>query len=190
MGRTGRLWACEHEDVSPDFLCAGKGLSGGYLPLAATLATRKIWDAFLGDYAESKSFFHGHTYGGNPLACAASLATFDVFDEEGTLANVEHQGQYLDACLQPLLAHRNVGNIRRVGLMAGIELVSDKHTQAGFGWEERRGHQVCQAAMSRGVWLRPLGNVIVVMPPLCVTREHIALIADAIKFGLGVLDEA
>ncbi len=184
MGRTGKLWACEWEEVCPDFLCAGKGLSGGYLPLAATLTTRQVWNAFLGEYAESKSFFHGHTYGGNPLACAAALANFELFDEQQTLQNVMHQGEYLEECLRPLRAHPWVGDIRRVGLMLGVELVANKPMQAGFAWTERRGHQVCQAAMTKGVWLRPLGNVIVIMPPLCSTEEHMRLIAQALTFGV------
>lgn len=184
MGRTGRLWACEWEQVQPDFLCAGKGLSGGYLPLAATLTTRRVWDAFLGEYAQSRSFFHGHTYGGNPLACAAAIASLELFDEERTLANVEQRGQQLEAGLQRFCQHRHVGDIRRCGLIAAIELVADRATQSAFPWAERRGHLVCQAALSRGVWLRPLGNVIVVMPPLCVQPSHIEQIVDAIGYGL------
>ena len=184
MGRTGRMWACETESVSPDFLCTAKGLSGGYLPLAATLTTRRVWDAFLGEYAESRSFFHGHTFGGNPLGCAASLANFAVFEEEQTLRNVALQGDYLEQCLQPLLAHPHVGDIRRVGLIAAVELVANTTTRSGFPWAEQRGHRVCQAALSKGVWLRPLGNVIVIMPPLCVEPQHVELIAEAVSFGI------
>jgi adenosylmethionine---8-amino-7-oxononanoate aminotransferase len=187
MGRTGKLWACEWEEVAPDFLCAGKGLSGGYLPLAATMTTRRIWDAFLGEYSASKSFFHGHTYGGNPLACAAGLATLDLFETEQTLANVAAQGELLEACLRPLADHRWVGDVRRLGLIAAIELVSDKQHQTPFPWAERRGHQVCRAALDRGVWMRPLGNVIVVMPPLCATAEHIELLASAVAHGIDAL---
>ncbi|MEZ6137277.1 MAG: adenosylmethionine--8-amino-7-oxononanoate transaminase [Pirellulaceae bacterium] len=187
MGRTGKLWACEHEQVMPDFLCAGKGLSGGYLPLAATLTTRQVWNAFLGDYAQSRSFFHGHTYGGNPLACAAALATLDLFEQESTLENVTRQGAYLEECLSGLQSHRLVGSVRRQGLMAAIELVSNRETKTPFPWAERLGHRVCEAALRQGVWLRPLGNVIIVMPPLCVTAEHIELIAQAISFGIDAL---
>ena len=184
MGRTGRMWACEWEGVQPDFLCTGKGLTGGYLPMAATITTREIWNAFLGKYEDSRSFFHGHTYGGNPLAAAAALATLELFETEGTLANVERQGEYLDACLRPLESHRHVGSIRRKGLMAAVELVSNRDTKTPFPWTERRGWLACQAALHRDVWLRPLGNVIVIMPPLCSREEHIEQLAAAVIHGV------
>ncbi len=189
MGRTGKLWGSEWEGLAPDFLCAGKGLSGGYLPLAATMTTRRIWDAFLGEYSASRSFFHGHTYGGNPLACAAGLATLELFETEDTLANVAQQGELLEACLRPLAEHRLVGDVRCLGLIAAIELVADKQQQTPFPWAERRGHQVCQAALTQGVWMRPLGNVIVVMPPLCATAEHIELLAAAVAYGIAALSD-
>lgn len=181
VGRTCKMWACEWEDVKPDFLCTGKGLTGGYLPVAATLTTREIWDAFLGEYSESKSFFHGHTFGGNPLGCAAALACLEVFDEEQTLENVDKMGAALDLCLQPLQEHPNVGDIRRTGLMAAVELVENRETQTGFPWAERKGHVVCEAALKKGVWLRPLGNVVVVMPPLCIAAAEIEQLADVLR---------
>lgn len=184
MGRTGRLWACEWEAVEPDFLCTAKGLSGGYLPVAATLTTRTVWDAFLGEYAESKSFFHGHTFGGNPLGCAAALATLGLFEEECTLENVLRAGDYLKQALSVVREHPHVGDIRQCGLIAAVELVSNRETKAGFPWAQRHGHRVCQAAMEKGVWLRPLGNVIVIMPPLCVQSEHLDQIAEAVRFGI------
>ncbi len=184
MGRTGKLWACEWEQVEPDFLCTGKGLSGGYLPLAATLTTRRVWDAFLGAYAQSRSFFHGHSFGGNPLGCAAALASLELFDEEQTLVNVAQRGQQLDECLSRLHKYRVVGDVRRRGLMAAVELVSDRALQTPFPWTERLGHQVCQRALERGVWLRPLGNVIVIMPPLCVEAAHIEQLAEAVEYGI------
>ncbi len=184
MGRTGRLWACEWEDVQPDFLCTGKGLTGGYLPMAAAITTREVWNAFLGSYQQSKSFFHGHTFGGNPLAAAAALATLDLFETENTLENVERQGAYLSACLQPLETHPQVGSIRRKGLMAAVELVSNRAAQTPFPWVERRGWRACQAALKYNVWLRPLGNVIVIMPPLCSREEHIEQLAAAVIHGV------
>ncbi len=184
MGRTGKLWACEWEQVEPDFLCTAKGLSGGYLPLAATLTTRQIWNAFLGEYAQSRSFFHGHSFGGNPLGCAAALATLELFDEEQTLANVAVRGRQMDECLSRLKKFGVVGDIRRRGLIAAVELSADRTTQAPFPWAERMGHQVCQRALERGVWLRPLGNVIVIMPPLCVEASHIEQIVDAVEYGI------
>lgn len=188
MGRTGRLWACEWEGVQPDFLCTAKGLSGGYLPVAATVTTRKIWDAFLGDYADSRSFFHGHTFGGNPLGCAAALATLEVFDEECTLENVNAQARFLRSQLEPLREHPHVGDVRSVGLIAAVELVEDRRTRVGFDWAKRKGHDVCQAAMQRGVWLRPLGNVVVIMPPLCVNEGHVEQIAEAVRYGIQATD--
>lgn len=184
MGRTGRLWACEWEDVQPDFLCTGKGLTGGYLPMAATITTRAVWNAFLGEYDQSKSFFHGHTFGGNPLAAAAALATLNLFETEKTLENVERQGAHLDACLQPLRSHPKVGSIRRKGLMAAVELVTNRDSKTPYPWTERRGWRACQAALDRGVWLRPLGNVIVIMPPLCSREEHIEQLAAAVIHGV------
>src|SRR5690606_33678609 len=117
MGRTGKMWACQWEEVEPDFLCTGKGLSGGYLPLAATLTTRRIWNAFLGEYAESRSFFHGHSFGGNPLGCAAAVATLELFHEEQTLHNVAVRGQELADALERLRRYPVVGDIRRRGLI-------------------------------------------------------------------------
>lgn len=184
MGRTGRLWACEWEDVQPDFLCTGKGLTGGYLPMAAAITTREVWNAFLGSYQQSKSFFHGHTFGGNPLAAAAALATLAIFETENTLENVERQGTYLSACLKPLETHPLVGSIRRKGLMAAVELVSNRAAQTPFPWVERRGWRACQAALKYDVWLRPLGNVIVIMPPLCCREEHIEQLAAAVIHGV------
>lgn len=183
MGRTGRMWACEWEDVAPDFLCAGKGLSGGYLPVAATLTTRKVWDAFLGEYAESKSFFHGHTYGGNPLGAAASLATLAIFDEEETLQHVTEQAELLEELLEPLKEQAGVGNVRQIGLLAAVEIVSNRERKTAYPWADKRGARACEAAKSKGVLLRPLGNSIVVVPPLCSTADHLKQIVDAVQFG-------
>lgn len=187
MGRTGTLWACEQENVIPDFLCTGKGLSGGYLPVAATLTSKKVWDAFLGEYAESKSFFHGHTFGGNPLGCAAALATLEVIEEEGTLERVGAMSTELERVLEPLKSNAHVGDVRSRGLIAGIELVQNKSTRQGYSWADRKGYQVCDRALEHGVWLRPIGNVIVVMPPLCAELEHLEAIANSIQYGLEVL---
>ena len=184
MGRTGTLWACEQEEVCPDFLCTGKGLSGGYLPVAATLTSRRVWNAFLGGYADSKSFFHGHTFGGNPLGCAAALATLELFESEDTLGNVRRLEPELQRLLDKLRKHPQVGDIRTKGLIGAIELVEDRQTQTGFSWASRQGYRVCHAALEKNVSLRPLGNVIVVMPPLIATREHLELIADAIDHGM------
>ena len=184
FGRTGRMFACEHEDVAPDLLCLAKGLTGGYLPMAATLTTDTIWDAFLGDYAQSKSFFHGHTYGGNPLGAAAALATLDVFEEERTLQRLPKKiarlAQHLDAIAK--LPH--VGDVRQCGLIGAIELVRDRATKEPYPWPEKRGIRVCEHAKTEGVLLRPLGNVLVIMPPLAISIEQLDRIAQAVSNGI------
>lgn len=184
MGRTGRMFACEHEEVAPDFLCLAKGLTGGYLPLAATLTTDRVWQAFLGRYEESRTFFHGHTYTGNPLGAAAALATLDIFEEEQTLAKLPAKAAHLARRLEPLRDHPHVGDVRQLGLIAAVELVRDKASKQPYPWGEKRGFRVCEVARRHGVWLRPLGNVIVIMPPLAISLEQIDRIVDAIADGI------
>ena len=186
FGRTGSMFACEQEGVSPDLLCLGKGLTGGYMPMSATLATGKIWQAFLGQYSESKSFFHGHSYGGNPLAAAVALATLEVFVEEQTLAAIQPKIACLQKHLQRIAAHRHVGDVRQRGLIAGIELVRDRETKQPFDWSERRGQLVCDHALTEGVWLRPLGNVIVIMPPLAIAMDELDRICTAVERGIEI----
>ena len=186
FGRTGTLFACTQEAVTPDLLCLGKGLTGGYLPMAATLATDEIWRAFLGDYAESKAFFHGHTYGGNPLAAAVALATLEVFEEEQTLARLPPRVQQLADHLAAMAEHPHVGDARQRGLMAGVELVSDRPAQTPYPWAERRGQRVCDEVRKHGVWLRPLGNVVVIMPPLSVSDAELERICQAVHAGIEV----
>jgi adenosylmethionine-8-amino-7-oxononanoate aminotransferase len=167
FGRTGTMFACEHEGVSPDLMCVAKGLTGGYLPLAATLATERIYAAFLGEHEELKTFFHGHTYTANPLACAAAIATLEVFERERTLAALQPKIALLAELLEELVAPlRCVGEIRRRGFMVGIEL-------EGFPLAARMGHQVTLAARRRGAIVRPLGDVVVLMPPLAISREEL-----------------
>ncbi len=184
MGRTGRMFACQHEAVAPDLLCLAKGLTGGYLPLAATLATRRVWDAFLGDYASSRTFFHGHTYGGNPLGAAAALATLEVFAEERTLERLPAKIERLAEHLRRIAGWPQVGDTRQCGLIAGIELVRDRTGRIGYDWAERRGLRACQSAIRQGVWLRPLGNVVVIMPPLSITLEQLDRICRAAERGI------
>lgn len=184
MGRTGTLFACEKEGVSPDFLCLAKGLTGGYLPLAATLTKTFVWNAFLGSYASSRTFFHGHTYGGNPLGAAVALATLEVFEQEQTLRQLVPKIHRLGEHLQRLSQHPHVKSVRQCGLLAGIELVKDKSSGEGYPWEEKRGIRACQFAMSQGVWLRPLGNILVIMPPLAISIPQIDKICDAMEQGI------
>ena len=189
MGRTGRMFACEHEGVAPDLLCLAKGLTGGYLPLAATLATGEIWQAFLGDYAQSKTFFHGHTYGGNPLGAAVALATLDVFDEERTLDHLPEKIARLAGHLQRIARLEHVGHVRQCGLIAGIELVRDRATKEPYPWQQKRGIAVCDHARREGVLLRPLGNVIVILPPLAISLDELDQICVAVERGIEAVTE-
>ena len=184
MGRTGKMFACEHELVHPDFLCIGKGLTGGYLPMSATLTSSRIWQAFLGRYEESRSFLHGHTYGGNPLSAAAAHATLDVFEMEGTLRKLPAKAERLRSRLDFVRNMDGVGDVRQCGMMSAIELVSDKGMKTAIPWQEQRAGQVCRKVLEKGVWLRPIGNVIPIIPPLSVTESEITLLIDSLMFGL------
>ncbi|HZR82110.1 MAG TPA: adenosylmethionine--8-amino-7-oxononanoate transaminase [Candidatus Binatia bacterium] len=180
FGRTGAMFASRLADVTPDLMCVGKGITGGYLPLAATLASEEVFEAFLGPYEDFVTFFHGHTYTGNPLACAAGIASLDVFAREDTLANVARRCEELAARLErdvAPLAH--VGDVRRRGLMVGIELVADRARRTPHEAAARVGHRVCEAVRKRGVILRPLGNVVVLMPPLSLRADELDLLVDA-----------
>lgn len=179
MGRTGTMFASEQEGVNPDILCLAKGITAGYLPLAATLTTQKIFDAFLGEYKEEKTFFHGHTYTGNPLACAAALANLELFRKEKTLEKLQPKIQFLSKELEKFRALEHVGDIRQKGFMVGIELVKNKHTREPYPWEETMGIRVCQKVREYGVILRPLGNVIVLMPALAIAKEELRQLLDA-----------
>lgn len=180
FGRTGKMFACNHERVVPDFLCLAKGLTGGYLPLAATLTTRRIFDGFLFDYKEKKTFFHGHTFTGNPLCCAAALANIRVFKKEQTLKRIQPKISFLGIRLKAFYNLKHVGDIRQKGLMVGIELVKNKATKEPYQWDERIGVKVCQDLKAHGVILRPLGNVIVLMPPLAITMNQLSKLLDVI----------
>ena len=186
FGRTGKMFACEHESVSPDIMCLAKGLTGGYLAMSATIATTEIWNAFLG--SGLKTFYHGHTYAGNPLAAAAALATLDIFHDEATLENVATRSQELREALETRIAsHPLVGNIRQRGLIAAIELVADKATKDPLKATLGTGHKVCQAALDKGVWLRPLRDTLVIMPPLSINQQQLQQIVDAVAYGLNQL---
>jgi adenosylmethionine---8-amino-7-oxononanoate aminotransferase len=171
FGRTGRMFACEHEGVSPDLLCLAKGITGGYLPLAATLTTERIYQGFLGEFEEFRTFFHGHTYTGNPLACAAALASLDVFGEERTLERLRPKIDHLGRLLEPVASLPQVREVRRCGLMVGIEL--EEHPI-----ELRMGHRVTLEARRRGAVIRPLGDVVVLMPPLAISEEDLRRLVE------------
>jgi len=169
FGRTGTTFACEQENVRPDFLVLAKGMTGGYLPMAATLTHQKIFEVFLGEYEEFKTFFHGHSYTGNQLGSAVALASLEILDSEGSRENRQKLQEEMTQLLAGLWALENVGDIRQVGLIAGIELVKDWRTREPFRLEEKVGIRVCKAMSNRGVLTRPVGNVVVLMPPY-VTR--------------------
>jgi adenosylmethionine-8-amino-7-oxononanoate aminotransferase len=181
FGRTGKMFACEHEEVVPDIMCLSKGITGGYMPLAVTLATDKIYNIFLGEFKDLKTFFHGHSYTGNPLACAAALACLDLFEKEQVLKELKGKIEILEAWLKDLLNLQHVGNVRNIGLMAGVELVRDKKTKEPYDWAEKIGWRVAYHARENGVFIRPLGNVIVIMPPLSISSENLKQLLKVIK---------
>ena len=183
------LFASHHEGVQSDFICLAKGLTGGYLPMAATITTQKIFNAFLGKYEEFKTFFHGHSYTANQLGAAASLASLDILQSRKSTCLRQALAKNLHDELAGLWALPNVGDIRQVGLIAGIELVKDWRTREPFSLPERAGIRVCEAMAKRGVLTRPIGNVIVLMPPYCTTRAQVGrmvtVLGDSVKAVLG-----
>jgi len=190
FGRTGRMFACEHEEVSSDILCLAKGITGGYLPLAATLTTEEIFSAFLGEYGEFKSFFHGHTYTGNPLGCAVALASLELFEKEKILEKMQPKIAYLKRRLeQDFLSLPHVGDIRQWGFMVGIELVEDKKALRKYPPEMRVGYRLILEARKRGVIIRPLGDVIILMPPLTISEEELKILLDVTRESIKVVTE-
>lgn len=184
FGRTGTMFACEHEDVSPDILCLGKGLTAGYLPMAATLTTDTIWQAFLGSHADGRAFYHGHTFGGNPLAAAVALESLRIFQDEGLLERLPAIIHHLQRQLQQLADLPHVGGIRQCGLMAGIDLVTTKETAEPYPWKDRMGARACLAARSHGALLRQLGDTVVIMPPLSISVAELDMLIAATAAGI------
>ena len=183
------LFACQQESVQPDFLCVAKGLTGGYLPMAATLTTQKVFDAFLGEYEEFKTFFHGHSFTGNQLGAAASLASLELLQSKSSLRQRAKLQSQLQKELQTLWPLPHVGDIRQVGLVAGIELVKNWRTREPFALRERAGIRVCEAMARHGVLTRPVGNVIVLMPPYCTTPKQLSKMIFALAAGVKELAE-
>lgn len=180
FGRTGRMWACDHDQVTPDLMCIGKGLTGGYLPLSATLTKQTIFEAFLGQPHEGKTFFHGHTYCGNPLACAAAIASIELLHKNRLVEQVADRAPILGRMLNRLRELPHVGEIRQQGYMIGIDLLADRTTGRRFDPKARIGAVVCQSIRRHGVILRPLGDTIVVFPPLVIQPPQLQQIVDAI----------
>jgi len=189
FGRTGKMFACEHEKVQPDLMALAKGITGGTLPLAATLATDRIYSAFLGEFQDLKTFYHGHTYTGNPVACAAALASLEVFEKERVLAGLQPKIKFLKERLKAFYHLRHVGDIRQCGFMVGIELVADRDTKKPFPVKKKIGQQVTAEARRRGVIIRPLGDVIVLMPPLSIAVKELETLIDVVYEAIRAVTE-
>jgi adenosylmethionine-8-amino-7-oxononanoate aminotransferase len=171
IGRTGRMWAVDHVDVTPDLMTCGKGLTGGYLPLSAVLARESVYEAFLGAPSQARTFFHGHSYTANPLCCAAALANLALMTQRDTVAHAAHVGERMGELLKDLEAYDGVREVRRIGTMTGIEVAPVT---------DRTGFAVCQAARRRGVWVRPLGDVVVLMPPLAIGDDDLETLCSVV----------
>jgi len=184
FGRTGTMFACEQADISPDFMCLSKGLTAGYLPLSVTLTTDEVYQAFYDDYANLSAFLHSHSYTGNPLACAAALATLDEFERRDQIACNRDLADHMAQATAPLAAHPNVAEVRQTGMVLAIEMVHDKATKTPFDWRERRGLSVYHYALTQGALLRPLGDVIYFMPPYVISREQISHLAAVAAEGI------
>ena len=180
FGRTGKMFACEYANVAPDLLCLAKGITGGYLPLAATLATEEIFSAFLGEYKEFKTFFHGHTYTGNALGCAVAIANLDIFEREKIIERLPLRIAYLAARLEEFRRLAHVSDVRQWGYMVGIELVENKDSRQSYAPENRIGYKVVLEARKRNVMIRPLGDVIVLMPPLSIAEDELTSLVDVV----------
>ncbi len=178
FGRTGTLFACEQADISPDFICLSKGLTGGYLPLSAVLTTNGIYQAFYDDYQKLTAFLHSHSYTGNALACRAALATLEIFERDNVIVNNKVLANCMKKSAERFQNHPNIAEVRQCGMILAIELVKDKATREPFPWQERRGLKIHQYALSKGVLLRPLGNVVYFMPPYVITEDEIQLMTD------------
>jgi adenosylmethionine---8-amino-7-oxononanoate aminotransferase len=184
FGRTGRMFACEHEDVTPDLMAVGKGLTGGYLPLAATLTTDEVYEAFLGSHAEKKTFFHGHSYTGNQLGCAAALGNLKLMREKKLIEGLAEKECLISARAEAMREHPYVGDVRYKGMVLGIELVADKEKKNTYPWEAQAGWRVCNRARERGLLVRPLGSVVICMPPLGSTLEELSEMLDILAEAL------
>lgn len=182
FGRTGKMFACQQEEVVPDFIALAKGLTGGTMPLAATLTTERVFEAFLGDYAEMKTLFYGHSYCGNPLGCAAALASLEVFGEEHTLDRLGPKIRRLGELLCDLAADAHVGAVRQCGFIAGIDIV--RPDGAPYPWADQTGARICLAARAHGLLTRPVRDTLVLMPPLCFSEAELEQAVDALRSGI------
>lgn len=190
FGRTGTMFACEQAGISPDFLCLSKALTGGYLPMAAVLTTDRLYQAFYDDYSTLRAFLHSHTYTGNPLACAAALATLDIFAEDNVIEANKALAARMASATAHLVDHPHVAEVRQTGMALAIEMVQDKASKIAYPWQERRGLQVYQHALERGALLRPLGSVVYFLPPYTITPEQIDFLAEVASEGIDIATRA
>ncbi|NRF48285.1 adenosylmethionine--8-amino-7-oxononanoate transaminase [Stutzerimonas stutzeri] len=186
FGRTGTMFACEQAGITPDFLCLSKALTGGYLPMAAVLTTDRLYQAFYDDYSTLRAFLHSHTYTGNPLACAAALATLDIFAEDNVIEANKALAARMASATAHLAEHPHVAEVRQTGMALAIEMVQDKPSRTSYPWQERRGLKVYQHALERGALLRPLGSVVYFLPPYCITEEQIDFLAAVASEGIDI----
>ncbi|MCW9057392.1 MAG: adenosylmethionine--8-amino-7-oxononanoate transaminase [Gammaproteobacteria bacterium] len=186
FGRTGTLFACEQADITPDFLCLSKGLTGGYLPLSVTLTREEIYAAFYDDYASLKAFLHSHSYTGNALCCRAALATLDIFEQDRVVEHNRELARHLARVTEPFTEHPHVGEVRQQGMIVAMEMVKDRKKRTPYPWEERRGLRVYQHALQQGALLRPLGNVVYFMPPYVIDEEQIEFLARTAWDGIDI----
>jgi adenosylmethionine-8-amino-7-oxononanoate aminotransferase len=184
FGRTGTMFACEQANITPDFMCLSKGLTGGYLPLSVTLTNNEIYDAFYDDYEKLTAFLHSHSYTGNPLGCVAALATLDIFNKQPVLQNNKRLAESMRLYANILKNHPHVAEIRQYGMILAIEMIKDKDKREPYPWQERRGLRVYQHALDNGVLLRPVGNVIYLMPPYVITPDQIATVINVAREGI------
>ncbi|HYW93776.1 MAG TPA: adenosylmethionine--8-amino-7-oxononanoate transaminase [Gammaproteobacteria bacterium] len=184
FGRTGTLFACEQAGISPDFLCLSKGLTGGYLPLSVVLTGEGVYQAFYDEYEELRAFLHSHSYTGNPLGCAAALATLDIFRDDDVIARNRELAGHMRRAVEHLTDHPRIGEIRQHGMVLAMEMVRDRRSRQPFPWQERRGLHVFRHGLANGVLLRPLGNVVYFMPPYVITPEQIDHLARVAAEGI------
>ncbi|MCH2338348.1 adenosylmethionine--8-amino-7-oxononanoate transaminase [Pseudomonas sp. NPDC047963] len=190
FGRTGTMFACEQAGITPDFLCLSKALTGGYLPMAAVLTTDKLYQAFYDDYSTLRAFLHSHTYTGNPLACAAALATLDIFEQDNVIEANKRLAVRMKTATAHLSDHPNVAEVRQTGMALAIEMVQDRASKTPYPWQERRGLKVYQHALQRGALLRPLGSVVYFLPPYTITEEQIDFLAEVATEGIDIATRA